>query len=103
VTSSERVYLVDLIPTSKRQECPDQFAQILPAHLAWVERQQRAGVIWATGPIVDEASGENTGHGVFIVRAGSQLEVADIVGHDPQVIADFKRFESRAWMMRIAP
>jgi uncharacterized protein YciI len=100
-TRSERVYLVDLIPTAKRSESPDEFARILPEHLAWVAGQQAAGVICATGPIVDEGSGENTGHGVFILRAASQKQAAEIVEQDPQVMAGFKSFDSRPWLMRI--
>jgi uncharacterized protein YciI len=99
---SERVYLVELIPTSKRLESPDQFATILPDHLGWVEQQQLAGVILATGPVVDETSGENTGQGLFILRARNLAEVSEIVGQDPQVIGGFKRFEARPWLMRVA-
>jgi uncharacterized protein YciI len=101
-TRSERVYLVDLIPTTKRFASPEEFARILPKHLAWVSEQQAAGVIWATGPVVDEDSGENTGHGVFILRAASQKDAAEIIAQDPQVTAGFKRFDSRPWLMRIA-
>lgn len=100
---SERVYLVDLIPTSRRLDSPEEFAEILPEHLAWVEGQQLAGVIWATGPVVDEASGDNTGQGVFIIRARNLAEVSEIVRRDPQVMAGFKRFEARLWLMRVAP
>jgi uncharacterized protein YciI len=99
---SERVYLVELIPTSKRLESPGEFAEILPRHLAWVEEKQLDGVIWATGPVVDEVSGENTGAGVFILRARNLAEVSEIVGRDPQVVGGFKRFRARPWLMRVA-
>lgn len=97
---SERVYVVDMIPTAARFERADDFAQIVPEHLAWVAELQRAGVIRASGPLVDEASGDKTGYGLFLLRAGNAQEAAEIVEKDPQVITGFKRYELRPWLMR---
>jgi uncharacterized protein YciI len=97
---SERVYLVELVPTPARHERADEFQRIVPSHLDWVAEQQRAGVLLATGPLVDEHSHENTGHGIFLVRLSSAAEVARWVAADPQVIGGYKTPSIRTWLMR---
>jgi uncharacterized protein YciI len=98
----ERVYLVELVPTLARHERADDFEQILPDHLQWVRSQQDCGVLLATGPLVDEASGQSTGHGIFIVRLPSETAVQQWVTADPQVIGGFKTPMIRPWLMRSA-
>ena len=98
---SERVYLVELTPTAKRLTQPDDFARILSAHLAWVGEQQAAGRIWATGPVVNEETNENTGEGIFIIRAAAAEAAAELVSEDPQVVGGFKTFRVRPWMLRM--
>jgi uncharacterized protein YciI len=100
IAGSERIYLVELVPTSARHERPDEFKRIVPAHLDWVAEQQRVGVLLATGPLVDEITGANTGHGIFLVRLASMEAAERWVAADPQVIAGFKTPSIRTWLMR---
>jgi uncharacterized protein YciI len=102
IARSERIYLVELVPTRARHERPDDFKRIVPAHLEWVAEQQRAGVLLATGPLVDETTGENTGHGIFLVRLASMRVAERWVAADPQVVEGFKTPSIRAWLMRSA-
>jgi uncharacterized protein YciI len=100
IVRSERIYLVELVPTPARHERPDDFKRIVPSHLEWVSEQQGAGVLLATGPLVDEVTGENTGHGIFLVRQASMQATERWVAADPQVIEGFKTPSIRAWLMR---
>jgi uncharacterized protein YciI len=100
IARSERIYLVELVPTPARHERPDDFKRIVPSHLDWVAEQQRAGVLLATGPLVNEVTGENTGHGIFLVRLASMRAAERWVTADPQVIEGFKTPSIRAWLMR---
>ncbi|GAA0985726.1 hypothetical protein GCM10009555_061690 [Acrocarpospora macrocephala] len=97
---AERVYVVELRPTPARYEKSAEFERILPAHLDWVARRQHDGVLLATGPFVDEETGQNTGHGLFLFRLPTAAEVAAVVAEDPQVIGGFKEPEIRPWLMR---
>ena len=100
IARSERIYLVELVPTPARRERPDDYKRIVPSHLEWVAEQQRAGVLLATGPLVDEATDENTGHGIFLVRLASMREAERWVAADPQIIGGYKTPSIRAWLMR---
>ena len=97
---SERVYLIEMVPTPARHERADDFEAIIDDHLAWVAAQQDAGLLLATGPLVDDQTGAKTGGGVFVVRATSAADAARWVAGDPQVIGGFKTTLIRAWMMR---
>ncbi len=97
---SERVYLVEMVPTPARHERADDFEAIIDDHLGWVADQQDAGLLLATGPLVDEHTGAKTGGGLFVVRAASAADAERWVAADPQVIGGFKTTRIRPWQMR---
>lgn len=97
---SERVYLVEMIPTPARHDRADDFDAIIDEHLAWVAAQQDKGLLVATGPLIDEQTGAKTGYGLFVVRMPTEVEAETWVAGDPQVIGGFKTTRIRPWLMR---
>lgn len=93
-------FVVEMVPTPARFDEPEAFADVLPAHLAWVEHLFDTGVVLASGPILDEQTGEKNGHGVLILRAESLADAVALVDGDPQVRGGFKRPTVRPWLAR---
>lgn len=76
-------------------ERPDELAQLQEAHLANIRRLAEAGVLLVAGPFTDD------GHirGVYVFRADSVEEVADLIASDPSVQAGRLAFEIHPWMV----
>jgi catechol 2,3-dioxygenase-like lactoylglutathione lyase family enzyme/uncharacterized protein YciI len=56
--------------------------EVIHAHLQWALKLEADGALFAAGPFVDDA-GSMVGDGLFIVRANSNAEAAEILAQDP--------------------
>jgi uncharacterized protein YciI len=65
-------------------------------HFAYVTALEKRGVLFAAGPFVDEA-GASQGGGMFVVRAASQEEAAEIARREPYIRDGYRRFKVQAW------
>ncbi|WP_292182276.1 YciI family protein [Mesorhizobium sp.] len=70
----------------------------LRAHLLYIIGLEQAGVLFASGPVLDE-SGEMTGDGVTIVRAASFEEARLIAKDDPFVAAGLREPSIHRWVV----
>ena len=89
------VYLV----LSKPVVGPEEFSKHLPAHLSYIQEQERAGTLVMAGPLSDEAGADMTGIGMQIWRASSFDQAKEFASADPMHIAGVKTFELRRWLI----
>jgi uncharacterized protein len=71
----------------------------LDAHLAYQGKLEREGVMFAAGPIADDAESRWPGHGMFIYRAGSRAEAIRLAERDPMHISGARTFTVRSWLL----
>jgi uncharacterized protein YciI len=65
-------------------------------HFAYVSELEKRGVLFAAGPFVDEA-GASQGGGMFVVRAASAEEAAEIARREPYIRNGYRSFKLQAW------
>ena len=75
---------------------PDDIAGLLPDHLKRMIELEQQGVLFASGPLLDD-DGSLTGDGVTIIRAGTRAEAEDVMRSDPLVSAGVRTVEVRRW------
>ena len=75
------------------------FAPHLPDHLAYIARQEAAGVLMMAGPMSDEAGAEMSGSGLQIWRASDMDAARALVEADPMHVAGVKTFVLRRWLI----
>jgi uncharacterized protein len=88
----KRLYVV----LSKGGASPEQIGALLPQHLEYMIGLEKAGVLFASGPLAD-AEGKTRGDGLTIIRAGSAADARKIAEQDPFVINKLRSFELREW------
>jgi uncharacterized protein YciI len=81
---------------SKGNATPDQIGALLPQHLEFMIGLEKAGVLFASGPLTD-AEGKTRGDGLTIVRAASTADARKIAEQDPFVVNKLRTFELREW------
>jgi uncharacterized protein len=81
---------------SKGAATPDQIGAHLPQHLEYMIGLEKAGVLFASGPLAD-SEGKMRGDGLTIVRAASSADARKIAERDPFVINGLRSFELREW------
>ena len=88
----KRLYVV----LSKGGAAPEKIAGLLPKHLEYMIGLEKAGVLFASGPLA-EADGKMRGDGLTILRAASAQAARQIAEADPFVINGLRSFELREW------
>jgi uncharacterized protein len=68
----------------------------LPAHLEYMIGLEKAGAVFASGPLTQPGE-EPTGDGLTILRAASADEARRIAEADPFAIQGLRTFELREW------
>jgi uncharacterized protein len=70
----------------------------LASHLEWTLEQERRGVLMASGPVV---GGDRTGagHGLTILRVGTEEEARVVAATDPFVEAGLRGYEVLRWRL----
>ena len=69
----------------------DQWTVTLDQHLVWMKQQHQEGNILFSGPTTDRK------YGVYVIRAGSKDEAAQLAASDPYTAAGFCSFELLEW------
>ena len=86
-------YVIFSEPTDKEGR-----AGFLKDHLAYVAGLESRGIVFAAGPMLDEA-GEKTGTGMIVVRAGNLAEAEAIAREDPFHKLGYRSFRVQPWMI----
>jgi uncharacterized protein YciI len=81
---------------SKGGATPEQIAALLPQHLEYMIGLEKAGVLFASGPLT-AAPGRPAGDGLTILRAASLDEAHAVAATDPFVVNKLRTFEVREW------
>ena len=81
---------------SKGGATAEQIGAVLPKHLEYMIGLEKAGVLFASGPL-SAAPGAAAGDGLTIVRAASAEDAHGIASADPFVTNKLRTFEVREW------
>ena len=81
---------------SKGAATAEQIGAILPQHLEYMIGLEKAGTLFASGPLTAPA-GAPAGDGLTILRADSADEARRIASTDPFVVNKLRTFEVREW------
>lgn len=69
------------------------------AHLQFLHDLEARGMLLASGPFIDDASGQSLGSSVSIVRGKSLAEVEAIMREEPFARAGFRTVKVQAWRL----
>jgi catechol 2,3-dioxygenase-like lactoylglutathione lyase family enzyme/uncharacterized protein YciI len=72
--------------------------EVIHEHLQYALKLEEDGVLFAAGPFVDD-EGAMIGDGLFIVRAGSKAEAAEILAKDPIHVGNFRTCTVYGWAL----
>jgi uncharacterized protein len=64
-----------------------------------ITRLENEGVMFAAGPLSDDAEQEWPGDGLFIYRAGSRAAAVKLAEADPMHACGARRFTVRPWLL----
>jgi uncharacterized protein YciI len=92
---AKRLYAVLSKPVSGLQPVLDN----LDAHVAYQTRLENEGVMFAAGPLSDDAEQEWHGDGLFIYRAESRAAAVKLAESDPMHACGARRFTVRPWLL----
>ena len=81
---------------SKGGATVDEIGAVLPQHLEYMIGLEKAGALFASGPLTAPA-GAPAGDGLTILRAANEEEARKIASTDPFVINKLRSFEVREW------
>jgi uncharacterized protein YciI len=76
----------------------DDVAAHLDAHLAWMLRLEREGLVLASGPLL-EGPGVGPGAGLTVLRVPDAESAAKVAAQDPFVVADVRGFDVLRWRL----
>lgn len=89
------LFMVHSVPAAP----PEDIEQALPDHLAYQKKLEAAGVLFAAGPLADEAGAVWSMEGLIILRAQSLEEARQIAAEDPMHASGKKKFTARPWLV----
>jgi uncharacterized protein len=92
---AKRLYAVLSEPVSGLQPVLDN----LDPHVAYQTRLEHEGVMFAAGPLSDDAEQEWHGDGLFIYRAESRAAAVKLAEADPMHACGARRFTVRPWLL----
>lgn len=92
---AKRLYAVLSEPVSGLQPVLDN----LDAHVAYQTRLENEGVMFAAGPLSDDAELQWHGDGLFIYRAESRAAAVKLAAADPMHAFGARRFTVRPWLL----
>ena len=81
---------------SKGGAAPERLAELLPKHLEYMIGLEKAGVLFASGPLA-ASDGTTRGDGLTILRAANVEAARKIAEADPFVVNGLRSFELREW------
>lgn len=92
---AKRLYVVLSEPVSG----PGPVRDNLEEHIAYQTRLENEGVMFAAGPLSDDAEQEWDGDGLFIYRAESRAAAIKLAEADPMHARGARRFTVRPWLL----
>ena len=92
---AKRLYAVLSEPVSGLQPVLDN----LDAHVAYQTKLENEGVMFAAGPLSDDAELQWHGDGLFIYRAESLAAAVKLAEADPMHACGARRFTVRPWLL----
>jgi uncharacterized protein len=98
MTEAPRMSWPDLLTWSEKHNLGPVLENLEP-HIAYQTKLEADGVMFAAGPLSDDAEQEWLGDGLFIYRAGSRDEVVKLAEADPMHASGARRFTVRPWML----
>ena len=75
---------------------PEKLKPFLLAHLEYMIRLEKRGVVFASGPLSD-GEGPPSGQGLTVLRAASAAEARALVEGDPFFVNGLRTFELKEW------
>lgn len=75
-----------------------QMQNNLHAHLLYMIELEKAGTLFASGPL-SGPGGEMTGEGITIIRASSLEDAEAVASKDPFVLANQRESQVRKWIV----
>lgn len=72
--------------------------EVVNEHLKYALSLEADGVLFAAGPFVDD-EGKMVGDGMFIVRADSKAQAAEILAKDPIHVGNYRRCTVYGWAL----
>jgi uncharacterized protein len=92
---ARKLYLVMTEPAGGKE----LILQSIPDHVAYQNKLEAEGIMFAAGPVSDEAEQEWLGSGIFIYRAESLEEATKFAAADPMHSSGARSFTVRAWLV----
>jgi catechol 2,3-dioxygenase-like lactoylglutathione lyase family enzyme/uncharacterized protein YciI len=71
---------------------------VVGEHLEYALELEQQGILFAAGPFVDD-EGKMVGDGMFIVRADSKAQAAEILAKDPIHVGNFRKCTVHGWTL----
>ncbi len=71
----------------------------LEDHLAYQKEIEAKGIMFAAGPLADDAEENGSGEGLIIIRAASVEEARKIAAADPMHQSGARTFRVRPWLL----
>ncbi|KMW56318.1 hypothetical protein AIOL_001270 [Candidatus Rhodobacter oscarellae] len=78
---------------------PEEVAQVLPDHLAYLQQLERDGALMFAGPLSDETGEKMEAMGMLILRAASLEEARALAEGDPMHMTGARSFVLRRWLI----
>jgi len=75
---------------------PEKLKPFLLAHLEYMIRLEKRGVVFASGPLSD-GEGPPSGQGLTVLRAASAAEARALAEGDPFFVNGLRTFELKEW------
>jgi uncharacterized protein len=92
---AKRLYVVMSEPTNGLGPVLEN----LDPHVAYQTRLEKEGVMFAAGPLSDDAEQEWNGEGLFVYRADSRKHAVKLAEADPMHASGARKFVVRPWML----
>jgi hypothetical protein len=92
---AKRLYAVLSEPVNGLQPVLDN----LEDHVAYQTRLENEGIMFAAGPLSDDAELQWHGDGLFIYRAESRAAAVKLAEADPMHACGARRFNVRPWLL----
>jgi uncharacterized protein YciI len=92
---AKRLYVVLSEPAAG----PEAVSENLAEHVAYQARLEEEGIMFAAGPLADDAEQEWPGGGLFIYRAETRAEAVKLAEADPMHASGARTFTVRPWLL----
>jgi uncharacterized protein len=90
-----RLYVIQSVPTNGLGPVMEN----LDPHVAYQRQLETDGVMFAAGPLADDAEQEWLGEGIFVYRAANREEAVKLAEADPMHSSGARAFTVRAWLL----